>query len=216
VTDRGTIVGVVGDVRTSALDVPATPEVYYHVLQNAAATSDAGMTLVVKAQSPSAAAIRDAIHQLNRYQVIYEVKPMQQVIATSLADVNLYAWLIGIFAGVAAVLAISGVYGVIAYAVAARTQEFGLRMALGAREGQILGLVVRHAAGMVGVGLIVGVVGTMASGRLIGSLVRGATAADVGILIAVGVLLGIAGFAACAAPARQALRVDPNVALRYE
>jgi putative ABC transport system permease protein len=219
VTNRGTIVGVVGDVRASALDRPASPEIYYTALQNIAATADAGVTLVVKSQaSPSVLlpAIRETVHQINRYQVIYEVKPMDRVIAASLADMNLYTWLIGIFAALAALLAVSGVYGVIAYAVAARTQEFGLRVALGAGRGEIFGLVLRHGVVMIAGGVAIGVAGTMASGRLIGSLVRGATTADWGMLMMVGVLLGIAGFAACAAPARQALRVDPNVALRYE
>ncbi|HJZ99575.1 MAG TPA: ADOP family duplicated permease, partial [Candidatus Solibacter sp.] len=217
VTDRGTIIGVAGDVRASGLDHPATPEIYYAVAQNAAVTSDAGMTLVVSSATPAATlapAIRDAIRQINRYQVVYQIKPMDQVIAASLADMNLYTWLIGVFAGIAALLAVSGVYGVIAYAVAARTQEFGLRVALGAGGSQILGLVFRHGAVMVAMGLLVGIGGTFATGRLLESLLRGAKPADLPTLAAVALVLAIAGFAACAAPARRAMQVDPNVALR--
>jgi len=103
---------------------------------------------------------------------------------------------------------------VIAYAVAARTQAFGLRVAMGAGGSQILGLVFRHGAVMVAVGLLVGIGGTFATGRLLESLLRGAKPADLPTLAAVALALAIAGFAACAAPARRAMQVDPNVALR--
>src|SRR5262249_22144551 len=143
VTDRGTIIGVVGDVRTSRLDRPATPEVYYYFVQNTAATTDAGVSLVVSAPTRRgglANAVRDAIHQVNPRQVVYDIKTMDRVIANSLSDMNLYLWLIGVFAGLAVLLATSGIYAVISYLVAARTQEFGLRMALGAEAAQILTL----------------------------------------------------------------------------
>jgi predicted permease len=219
ITDRGTIAGVVGDVRTSRLDRPATPEIYYSFVQNAAATSDAGVSLVVRSQPPPetmARAVRDAIHQVNPRQVVYDVKSMDRVVAASLADMNLYVWLIGVFAGLAILLATSGVYGVISYAVAARTQEFGLRVALGAGAAQILRLVLGHGAGMVACGLLVGCAGTLASGRLMGSLLSGAKSSDAQTLAAVAALVAVAGLAACLVPARRAMRVDPNVALKYE
>jgi putative ABC transport system permease protein len=219
VTDRGIIAGVVGDVRTSRLDRPASPEIYYHFVQNAAATSDAGVSLVLRSQQPPetlARAVREAIHQVNGRQVVYDVKTMDQVVAASLSDMTLYVWLIGVFAGLAMLLAASGVYGVIAYAVAARTREFGLRVALGAQGAQILRLVLGHGAGMVACGLMAGGAGTLASGRLLGSLLKGADSTDAGTLAGVGVLLAAAGLAACLVPARRAMRVDPNVALKYE
>jgi predicted permease len=219
VTDRGTIAGVVGDVRASGLDRPATPEVYYSFVQNAAATSDAGVSMVVSSRLPPEAlvsAVRDAVHQVNPRQVVYDIKTMDRVVAASLADMNLYVWLIGAFAGLALVLAISGVYGVINYAVAARTQEFGLRVALGAGRAQILRLVLGHGFGMVACGLAVGGAATVASARLLESLLHGANSTDAGTLAAVGTVLAVAGLAACLAPARRAIRVDPNVALRCE
>ena len=98
------IVGVVGDVRTSRLDLPATPEIYYSFVQNPAATSDAGVSLVVSTHMPPQSlvnAVRDAIHQANPRQVVYDVKTMEGVIANSLADTRLYLWLIAWFAGLA-------------------------------------------------------------------------------------------------------------------
>jgi len=218
-TDRGMIVGVVGDVRTSRLDRPAAPEIYYAFAQNWSATADAGVSLVVGARSRPEAlvgAVRDAIHQVNRLQVVYDVKTMQRVIANSLADMRLYLWLATLFAGLAVLLAVSGVYGVVSYAVTARTREFGIRLALGAREGQILNLVLGHGAGLVLIGTILGAAGTLAVGRLLESLVSGVTAADAATLAAVAALLAAVAIAACLFPARRAMQVDPNVALKYE
>jgi predicted permease len=218
-TDRGTIIGVVGDVRATGLDRPATPETYYSFAQNAAMTSDAGISLVVNSSTAPVnliPQIRDAIHRINRYQVVYDIKPMERVIAASLADVSLYTWLIGIFAGLAAILAVSGVYGVVSYAVAVRTREFGVRVALGARGAQILQLVLSHGAVMILLGVMLGVAGTLASARLLGNMVRGVEPAGLGWLVLVGLLLALAGLAACAQPARRAMRVDPNIALKYE
>jgi putative ABC transport system permease protein len=218
-TDRGMIVGVVGDVRTSRLDLPAAPEIYYAFAQNAGATADAGVSLVVRTQSRPealAGAVRETIHQVNPRQVIYDVKTMEKVIANSLADMRLYVWLTGLFAGLAVLLAVSGVYGVIAYAVAARSREFGIRLALGARQGQILGLVLAHGAGLVACGMLLGVGGTLAAGRLLESLVSGVAGAGAATLAAVAVLLAGAAIAACLVPARRAMQVDPNIALKYE
>jgi putative ABC transport system permease protein len=219
VTDRGAIVGVVGDVRTSRLDRPASPEIYYTAVQNIAATADAGVSLVVSSYPPPetlVSAVRDAIHQVNPHQVVYDFKTMDRVVAASLADMNLYTWLIGVFAALAILLATSGVYGVVSFAVAARTGEFGLRVALGAGSAQILRLVLAHAGGMVACGLLAGSAGTFVSTRLLESLLHGAGSAEAGTLATVALLLGAAALGACLAPARRAMRVDPNVALKYE
>jgi len=222
-TDRGTIAGVVGDVRTSRLDTPATPEIYYCFAQNAAATPDAGVSLVVSGRlngrsGPEALAnaVRFAIHQVNPHQVIYDVKTMERVLADSLADMHLYVWLIALFAGLAVLLAVSGVYAVVSYMVTARTQEFGLRVALGAGEAQILRLVLGHGSSLVASGLVLGAAGTLAAARLLKSLLSGVTSTDPATLAAVSVLLAAVGLAACLVPARRAMRVDPNIALKYE
>jgi predicted permease len=218
-TDRGLIVGVVGDVRTSRLDRPATPEIYYSFAQNWAATSDAGVSLVVSAQTPPQAlvnAVRDAIHQANPHQVVYDVKTMEGVIANSLADTKLYLWLIAWFAGLALLLAASGVYGVISYVVVARTQEFGIRLALGAEGVQIMRSVLSHGGWLVAFGLAIGVAGTLAAARLLQSLLSGVNAADPAMLGAAAALLAAVALAACLGPARRATRTDPLVALKYE
>ena len=172
-TDRGVIVGVVGDVRTSRLDLPATPEIYYSFVQNPAATSDAGVSLVVSthmAPQTLVNALRDAIHQVNPRQVVYDVKTMEGVVANSLAETRLYLWLITWFAGLAMLLAASGVYGVISYVVTARTQEFGIRLTLGAEAWQILLFVLRHGGWLVPSGIFIGAAGTLAAARLLQSL----------------------------------------------
>ena len=218
-TDRGVIVGVVGDVRTSRLDLPATPEIYYSFVQNPAATSDAGVSLVVSthmAPQSLVNAVRDAIHQANPRQVVYDVKTMEGVVANSLADTRLYLWLIAWFAGLALLLAASGVYGVISYVVASRTQEFGIRLALGAEAGQILLFVMRHGGWLVAFGVLIGGAGTLASARLLQSLLSGVSAADPAMLAAAAALLAVVALAACLGPARRATRTDPLVALKYE
>ncbi|MBZ5624027.1 MAG: FtsX-like permease family protein [Acidobacteriia bacterium] len=213
------IVGVAGDARTSRLDRPATPEIYYSFSQNPAATSDAGVSLVVGAESRPETlvkAVSDAIHQANPRQVVYDVKPMERVIANSLADIHLYLWLIGLFASLALLLAVSGVYGVISYVVTARTREFGIRVALGARGAQILRLVLGHGSRLVACGVVLGTVGTLAVVRLLKSLIGGVTSTDPETLAAVGVVLAVVGLAACLVPAHSAMRTDPGVALKYE
>jgi ABC-type antimicrobial peptide transport system permease subunit len=161
-------------------------------------------------------AVRDAIHQVNPRQVVYDVKTMEGVIANSLSDTRLYLWLIAWFAGLALLLAASGVYGVISYIVAARTQEFGIRLALGAEASQILLFVLRHGGWLVAFGVILGGAGTLAAARLLQSLLSGVNAADPAMLAAAAALLGAVALAACLGPARRATRVDPLVALKYE
>jgi len=218
-TDRGQIIGVVGDVKALRLDEPTTPEIYYSFTQNTAATSDAGVALVVSAAVPPetlAGAVRTTIQQSNARQVVYDVKTMEDVVAASLSNTRLYLWLIGCFAGLAVVLAASGVYGVISYVVSARTQEFGIRIALGAEGGQILRFVLAHGGWLVAAGLLAGAAGTLAAGRLLESLIRGVNAADAATLAGTGALLAAVGLAACLGPARRATRVDPLIALKCE
>jgi predicted permease len=217
-TDRGVIVGVIGDVRTSRLDRPPTPEIYYSFAQNPAALPDAGVSLVVSTESRPEAVVRavtGAIHEVNPHQVVYDVKTMERVIANSLADIRLYLWLLGLFASLALLLAVSGVYGVISYVVTARTQEFGIRVALGAEGPQILRLVLGHCSGLVACGVVLGTAGALAVARLLKSLLSGVTSADPATLAAVAVLLSVVGLAASLVPARRAMRVDPVVALKW-
>jgi ABC-type antimicrobial peptide transport system permease subunit len=159
-------------------------------------------------------AVTGAIHQVNPHQVVFDVKTMERVIANSLSDIQLYLWLVGLFASLALLLAVSGVYGVISYVVTARTQEFGIRLALGAEGAQILCLVLGHCSGLVACGVVLGTAGALAVARLLKSLLNGVTTADPATLAAVAVLLALVGLAAALVPARRAMRVDPVTALR--
>jgi predicted permease len=219
VTDRGVIIGVVQDVRQAALDRPVMPEVYYSFAQNPAATSDAGVSLVVRAQSEPQALVRDirtTIHQAYPNQVVFDFKTMNQVVANSLADANLYLWLIGVFALLAVLLAVAGVYGVVSYSVAVRTPEFAIRMALGAGTREIWRLVLFRNAMLVTAALAIGAAATFAVTRMLASLLSSVTPPDAAMLIPAAAAIAVAAMSACLLPARRATRVDPNVALKSE
>jgi ABC-type antimicrobial peptide transport system permease subunit len=216
--NRGTIVGVVGDVRTSRLDQQASPEIYYAFAQNPAATADAGVALVVRtaaAPETALAAVRAAILEVNPRQVIFGVKSMERVIGDSVSDRKLYVWLIGVFAGMALILVVSGVYAVVALAVAARTREFGIRVALGASGPQVARLVLTHGGLLVGAGLLLGAVGTVGATRAVAAL-GGSGGINFLTISAAGAVLGLVALAACAAPARRAVRVDVTAALKED
>jgi predicted permease len=218
-TDRGVVIGVVGDVRQSSLDHPAIPEIYNSFAQNTAATSDAGVSMVVSTfgQPESVVTgIRDAIDQVNPYQTLFDVKTMDKVIAESISDLNMYRWLVGLFAGLALTLAIAGIYGVTSYAVAARTQEFGIRLAFGADRRDLFKLVLRHAAMLVASGLILGAAGGRALTRTLKSFVPSVTSGDPIVFALISVVLATVAIIACCLPALRASHVDPNVALKYE
>jgi putative ABC transport system permease protein len=129
---------------------------------------------------------------------------------------RLYILLLGIFGGIAAVLAAIGIYGVMAYAVAERTREIGIRMALGAGSREVLKMVMRHALLLVAIGLTIGLTGSFALTRLIRSGLYGVTATDPATYAGISALLILVAIIACWVPTRRAVRVDPTIALRYE
>jgi putative ABC transport system permease protein len=219
VTDRGTIIGVVGDVRQQSLSIPAKPEIYYAVAQNFAQIRSRGSTLVVReSASPDALAglIRGAVHGASPRQALFRVATMQQVIEESLANPRLYAWLLGLFAAIGLLLAVAGIYGVIAYLVAARTREFGIRMALGADAGRVLRLVMGRGVVLVALGLVLGIGGAAALTRTLRGLLYGVGNTDPATFGAMAAALAAVALVACLAPARRASRVGPAVALRAE
>src|SRR5262249_17804972 len=145
--DRGTIVGVVGDVRQT-LRAAAEPEIYAPL----ARTSYSAATLVISGTIPAdllIAPVRAAIRELNPSQPVYSVQTMDAVIASAHADVDLFVWLIGVFAALALVLSAAGIYGVTSWAVASRRQELAIRAALGAGPGRIVGMVLRQGVWLV-------------------------------------------------------------------
>jgi putative ABC transport system permease protein len=218
-TNRGTIVGVIGDVHQAGLDRPAEPEIYNPVAQNVVSRSDSGMSLVVNTELPPetlVTAVRSAIHEVNPNLTLFNIKTMKRVVADSLLDFSLHAWLVGVFSGVALLLAAVGIYAVVSHVVGGRTREFGIRLALGADSGSLLRLVLAHGGVLVGTGLAVGVAGALGLTRLLKNLLFGISPIDPLTFAAVAAILAAAGLIACWLPARRAAKVDPMVALRYE
>jgi putative ABC transport system permease protein len=218
-TDRGTIIGIVGDVRQASLDRSAAPEIYYPFAQNTAARSDEGVSLIVNTLGPPEAmtnAVRIAIHQVNPTQAIFDVRPMEKVVSDSLAGLDLYLWLVGVFAAIAVVLASAGIYGVMSYAVATRIREFAIRLALGADKRTLLKLVLGHGGRLIVGGLILGSAGTFALQHILRRFVVSVPALNLVMLFQLSVLFAVVAIAACAGPAAKATRLDPNANLRSE
>jgi predicted permease len=214
VLSRGTIVGVVGDVRQS-LRLAAEPEIYNAL----ASTSYTAATLVVSAAIPPGrliAPIRAAIREVNPNQTVFDVKTMEQVISAAHADVDLSLWLIGLFAGLAFPLSLAGIYGVLSYTVAAREKEFGIRIALGGDPSRVLRLVLAQGALLIGTGAALGIGGAFALMRFLRALLYEVTPTDpMTFTVATLALVGVA-MLACVNPARRAMTVDPMAVLRRE
>jgi putative ABC transport system permease protein len=147
---------------------------------------------------------------------VFNVKTMHEVRSVSVAMYSFSSVMLAIFAGVALLLATVGIYGVMAFAVTQRTQEIGIRMALGARAVDVLKLVVRHGMKLALLGIVLGLAGSWALTRFMKGLLVGVEATDVLTFSVVPVCLLVAAFIACYLPARRATKVDPLVALRYE
>jgi predicted permease len=213
-----TIVGVVRNVKQASLQVPALPELYISYLQNPDALHD-DMTLVVRGSLPPESlvgAVRNSVTSLDPSQPVYDIETMQQVIADSISSCKLYMMLLGIFAGVALLLAMIGLYGVISFLVARRTVEFGIRLALGAPPGHVLFWVLKQSLRLIGAGVAIGLVASFAATRVLTSVLYGVKATDPGTFVALSLLLSGVGLAAAYFPARRATKVDPAVVLRYE
>jgi ABC-type antimicrobial peptide transport system permease subunit len=144
------------------------------------------------------------------------IAPMDELLSDSISRSRFTMLLLGIFAAIALILASVGIYGVIAYSVAQRSQEFGIRMALGANSRNVLRLVLRHGAVLTSLGIGLGILLSLAVTRFIATLLYGTSATDPLTFAAVVVLLAFVALAACYIPARRATRVDPIIALRYE
>jgi predicted permease len=218
-TDRGAIIGVVGDVREAALGVPAKPEIYYPVSQNFGQIHSYGSTLVVRSSGPPealAGAVRTAVREVIPGQAVFHVATMQNVIEESLAKPRAYTWLVSFFAATGTLLAIAGIYGVIAYLVGLRTREFGIRMALGADSRRVVQLVIWRGAVLVVLGLAFGISGAALVTRVLQGTLYGVVVTDPVTYATMATALAAVAIGACFVPARRAARVDPVAALRAE
>jgi putative ABC transport system permease protein len=160
--------------------------------------------------------LRRVVTEIDPNRPLGDFRSMEQVLGEQVQESRYYTLLLGIFAGVATALAMVGIYGVMAYSVAQRTREIGIRMALGAGRGDVLKLVLRHSLLLIGLGLVVGLGGSLALTRFIASQLWGISATDPATFVIVSLLLVLVALMATFIPARRASRVDPMVALRYE
>ena len=212
-----TVIGVAGNVHHRGLDASEATQVYLPERQWIFA--DNSVALVVRTHgNPEglARAVRAAVQAVDPTQPITAVSSMEQVIAASTAQRRLALLLFVSFAGVALVLAVAGIYGVLAGAVTERTREIGVRTALGATPRAILVMVLLQGARLAAVGLFLGLAGALSLGRFLHSLLYGVGATDPATLGGVALLLAVVALAACLLPALRALGVDPNTALRAE
>lgn len=213
-----TIAGVVGDVRQTGLYGEQLAELYAPYAQERRSWMSP-QNLVVRTNRDAASlagAVREAVWKVDKDQPVSEVKTMDQVFAAAVSRERFQTLLLGLFAALALLLACVGLYGVISYAVAQRTHEIGVRMALGARPWDVLRLVLRQGMTLTFAGLVFGIAGALAVTRVMTELLYGVTATDAVTFISVGALLVVVAFLACYVPARRATKVDPLIALRYE
>ncbi|HEX8028292.1 MAG TPA: FtsX-like permease family protein, partial [Vicinamibacterales bacterium] len=219
-TDRGqnwyTIIGVVGDVKQFGLAQETVAQVYLPLTQTP--QGFAGQILVRTSGDPNGFAklLRDTVHVVDPNQPVEEVQTLDDLRSEALAAPRLTATLLVIFAGLALLVTLAGIGGVIATSVTQRTREFGVRMALGASRESVLTLVLRQGLTLVVVGLLFGIGGALAGGRVLSSYLYQTAPRDPVIFAGVAVVFIIAGVLACLIPARRATTVDPLIALRAE
>jgi len=220
------VVGIAADVSDASLATPPSPHIYVSILQEPDSQLEdrnnnqlRSLMFAVKMQGDSnslTAAIVEKLHTLNPSVAIGAVREMQHELDLSVAPQRFNAALVAIYATVALLLSLIGIYGVLAYTVTQQTHDIGVRMALGARRINILGLVLRRGLALAAIGSIVGLAGAFAVTRLMSALLYGVQPHDPVTFASVTLLFVAASVAACLIPARRAMRVDPVIALRHE
>jgi predicted permease len=209
------IVGVAGDTKLYGLANPARLEVYLPFRQDASSH----MTLIVKSGIEPAAlasAIRSAIASIDKDQPVADIATMHQLVNNSVSTRRITLILLGVFGALALVLGSIGIYGVLAYSVAQRTHEIGIRMALGARRGDVLRMILAQGAKLAGAGVVIGILASFGLTRLMTKLLFSVSPADPATFAAVAIVLVLVALLASYIPARRTLRVDPMIALRHE
>jgi putative ABC transport system permease protein len=210
-----TIVGVAGDTKLYGLANPARLEVYLPFRQDASSE----MTLIVKSGIEPAAlasSVRYAIASIDKDQPVFGIATMRQLVNDSVSTRRITLILLGVFGALALLLGAIGIYGVLAYSVAQRTHEIGIRMALGARREDVVRMVLAQGAKIAGAGVLIGIVASFGLTRLMTKLLFSVSPADPATFSAVAIVLGLVALLASYIPARRTLRVDPMIALRHE
>jgi putative ABC transport system permease protein len=210
-----TIIGVVGDIRQTGLVALPEPEIILPYLQS----PYSGMVMVIRTTKDPLSlvpAVRSQVGAIDKNAPLFEVSTLEETLAAEFAARRFNMLLLGVFAGVALLLAVMGIYGVMSYSTAQRTHEFAIRIALGAGSAEVLRLTLRRSLVLTLAGLAIGLAGAFALTRFMSSLLYGVQPTDVSTFIAASVALAMAAFTASYIPARWATKVDPMVALRYE
>ncbi len=208
------VVGVIQDVKHE-LNIPVTPE-YLPAVRTGRVEWDGARCEDHVDPASLASALRQQVWAIDKDQPVFDVHTMKEVRSISIGMYSSGSVMLGIFAGVALLLASVGIYGVMAFAVTQRTQEIGIRMALGARALDVLKLVIKHGMKLAVLGIAIGLAGSWALTRFMKGLLFGVEPTDLLTFSLVSLFLLGAAFVACYLPARRATKVDPLVALRYE
>jgi len=216
------IVGVIADVRQFGLSVEPTPQFFVDMRQWTdvdVLVFPAGAYYAIRTARDTESivpSVRAIVQQMDAQASLFYVAPMEQVVASTISRPRLYATLLGIFSVVGLGLAVIGIYGVMSYSVAQRTREIGIRVAFGARRGQVIALVLGQSALLMSVGIVAGLAGAAMLSRYLEGLLFGVTPLDPVTFIAATVLFAMVALLAAAGPVRRATGVDPLVALRAE
>jgi ABC-type antimicrobial peptide transport system permease subunit len=209
------IIGVVADIHNRALN--ADPKPVYYLPQSQVPFNE--LAVVVKTSNDPRALINAAtreVQAIDSQLPVFSIKTMDEYVSSSVAAPRFNTTLLSIFASIALVLTIIGLYGVMSYSVAQRTNEIGIRMALGAQTRDVLGMIVKDGVKIVGIGLLLGIGGALLLTRLLETLLFGVTTRDPITFLFIAGLLSLVAMLACCIPAFRATRVDPLEALRCE
>jgi putative ABC transport system permease protein len=210
------VVGIIKDAKQHDWTATPGPEMY---LPQSQSTGVKNMTLVVRTAADPlrmATAIQSEVWAIDKNLPLSQVRSMDQVVSEAIGPQRFNMFLLGLFASIAVILAVVGIYGVLSYSVAQRTHEIGIRMALGARQKDVLALVVRQGMLLAFIGVGIGLIGAFGLMRLMESLLFEVSATDPQTFAVIAALLSIVSLLACYIPARRAANVDPMVALRNE